>query len=85
VPPDPGCYEERYKVAGAALRLAFGLLALGVLAAVLGSVRHAQLITAMSAIRENSGAGEVFCLARGNRVLDDRPHAGFASSCPLWP
>jgi hypothetical protein len=46
VPPDPGCYEERYKVAGEALSLAAGLLALGVLAAVLGSAWHPQLIFA---------------------------------------
>jgi hypothetical protein len=45
VPADPGCYEERYKVAGEALRLAVGLLALGVVAAVLGSA-HPQLIFA---------------------------------------
>jgi hypothetical protein len=46
VPPDPGCYEERYKVAGEALRLAVGLLVLGVLAAVLGFASHPQLIFA---------------------------------------
>jgi hypothetical protein len=46
VPPDPGCYEERYKVAGEALRLAAGLLAIGVLAAVLGSASRPQLIFA---------------------------------------
>jgi hypothetical protein len=44
VPPDPGCYEERYKVAGAALSLAAGLLALGLLVAVAGW--HPQLIIA---------------------------------------
>jgi hypothetical protein len=50
-PPDPGCYEERYKVAGAALSLAAGLLALGVLAAVLGPASHPQLIfAALSAL-----------------------------------
>jgi hypothetical protein len=43
---DPDCYEERYKVAGAALSLAVGLLALGVLAAVLGVAGHPQLIFA---------------------------------------
>ncbi len=43
VPPDPGCYEERYKVAGVALRLAASLLALGLVAAFLGW--HPQLIT----------------------------------------
>jgi hypothetical protein len=46
VPPDPGCYEERYQVAGAALSLAAGLLVLGVLAAVLGFASHPQLIFA---------------------------------------
>ncbi|MGH3231115.1 MAG: hypothetical protein ACRDOA_21485 [Streptosporangiaceae bacterium] len=44
VPPDPGCYEERYQVAGVALRLAAGPLVLGLLAAVLGTVWRAQLI-----------------------------------------
>jgi hypothetical protein len=44
VPLDPGCYEERYKVAGAALSLAATLLVLGLLAAVLGW--HPQLIVA---------------------------------------
>ena len=42
VPPDPGCYEERYQVAGAALSLAATLLVLGLLAAVWGW--HSQLI-----------------------------------------
>ena len=46
VPPDPGCYEERYKVAGVAMGLAATLLAVGLLAAVRGSVWHPQLIFA---------------------------------------
>ena len=46
VPPDPGCYEERYNVAGAVLRLAASLLVLGLLAVVLGSAWHPQLIVA---------------------------------------
>jgi hypothetical protein len=46
VPPDPGCYEERYKLAGVALSLAAGLLAVGLLAASLGSLWHTQLLSA---------------------------------------
>ena len=39
--PDPGCYEERYRLTGAALGLASALLALG-----LGLLWHTQLIFA---------------------------------------
>jgi hypothetical protein len=42
VPPDPGCYEERYKLMGVAVSLAGGLLAVG-----LGALWHTpQLIFA---------------------------------------
>jgi hypothetical protein len=42
VPPDPGCYEERYKLTGVAVSLAGGLLAAG-----LGALWHTpQLIFA---------------------------------------
>ena len=48
VPADPGCYEERYKLAGPVVSLAASLLALGLLTAVLGW--HPQLIYAAFAI-----------------------------------
>ncbi len=41
---DPGCYEERYKLAGAVVSLAVGVVALGLVVAVLGW--HPQLISA---------------------------------------
>jgi hypothetical protein len=46
VPPDPGCYEERYKLMGVAVSLAGGLLAVG-----LGALWHTpQVIFAAVAV-----------------------------------